>query len=259
MKITIIGASGKLGSKLSKYLFKEGNEITGIVRSAAKGMAVEAYTKKVYQVSDITNTAELAKALKNAEYVINTGYIWFAKHICEALKENNAPVKHIIFTGSTGIYTKLDSPSAELKRTAEKYIRKNISFPYTILRPTMIYGHPNDGNISKLVKAMSKTNIFPLIGSGNKFIQPIHINDLLCAYQRVLGVSDYYGQSFDLGGPVPISNKHLFEKTSKLLKKKILLIKINKKLAYNILKFIIKFRHVGISLEQILRFGENKN
>jgi uncharacterized protein YbjT (DUF2867 family) len=49
---------------------------------------------------------------------------------------------------------------------------------WAILRPTMIYGYPGDGNLSRLLKLLARLPVFPRLGSGKASQQPIHVEDL---------------------------------------------------------------------------------
>jgi nucleoside-diphosphate-sugar epimerase len=256
--VAIIGASGHVGFRLVQKLSSRYN-IHCIVRDTDKRDFSELNNIEVFKVDDISNTLELAKAINNCHVIINAGYIWFAKEILQAVNINKSSIEHILFTGSTGIFTKIPSSSAELKREAEQYIVDNYSIPFTIIRPTMIYGHKNDHNISKLSRTLRKTPFFPLVGSGDKLIQPVYIDDLVKAYEIALLGEKFYNNSYNIAGAEPISNKELFKKVSNSLDKKVIFISIHPYVISIIIKLLALFKLKIISDEQIKRFQENKN
>ncbi len=55
---------------------------------------------------------------------------------------------------------------------------KDSGLIYTIIRPSMIYGNHQDGNIRLLVKLLNKFKVFPIIGKGNGLMHPIYARDL---------------------------------------------------------------------------------
>ena len=81
-------------------------------------------------------------------------YIFFAQHIFAAINLLESKPKHIIFTGSTGVFTKLPSFDADLKRDAELFIEKKYDVPWTIIRPTNIWGPWNYNYPNGLYKAI---------------------------------------------------------------------------------------------------------
>lgn len=256
--VAIIGASGHVGFRLVQKLSSL-YKINCIVRDLTKRDFSEFNNIEVFKVDDISNTLELAKAIDSCDAIINAGYIGFAQDLLRAININKSSIEHILFTGSTGIFTKIPSNSADIKREAEKYIVDNYSIPFTIIRPTMIYGHKNDQNISKLSRTLKKFPFFPLVGSGDKLIQPVFIDDLVNAYQIALFNKKFYDNSYNIAGAEPISNKELFTKVSNSLDKKVIFISINPYMISMIIKLLAIFKLKVISDEQIKRFQENKN
>ena len=256
--IAIIGASGHVGFRLVKKLSSI-YKINCIVRDIDKRDFSEFNNIQIFKVDDISNTLDLAKAINNCNAIINTAYISFAQEILKAISINKNNTQHILFTGSTGIFTKLPSDSADLKRKAEQFIVNNYTIPFTIIRPTMIYGHRNDKNISRLSRVLSKVPLFPLIGKGDKLLQPVFINDLVKSYEIALFNNKFYNKSYNIAGAEPISNKELFQKVSNILDKKIIFISFNSYTISLIIKILAIFKLKIVSQEQIKRFQENKD
>lgn len=219
--ITIIGASGEVGFKLVKLLANN-YLIKCIVRNKNKKNLSSINNVEIFEIGDIKLTDQLSDAISNSNVIINAGYIWFAKDILKAISKSKSKPEQIIFTGSTGIYTKLYSKGAQQKRDAEKFIAQNFDFPWTIIRPTMIYGHINDGNISRLIKVLNKTPIMPIIGNGAKLIQPVFIDDLIRSFELAILNTNHYFKSYNIGANQSLSNKDLFKTVAKQLPKKII-------------------------------------
>lgn len=256
--IAIIGASGHVGFRLVKKLSSK-YKINCIVRDIDKRDFSEFNNVQIFKVEDISNTIDLAKAIDNCHAIINAGYISFAQEILKAININKSSTEHIIFTGSTGVFTKLPSDSADIKRQAEQFIVNNYRTPYTIIRPTMIYGHKDDKNISKLSRVLKKVPFFPLIGKGDKLLQPVFIDDLVCSYEIALFNNKFYNESYNIAGAEALSNREVFQKISNILGKKIIFISINSYIISLIIKVLAIFKLKIVSQEQIKRFQENKN
>lgn len=256
--ITIIGASGEVGFRLAERLSKT-FYIKCVVRDRNKRSFAQFKDVEIIQVEDISLAAKLSNAITNSHVIINAGYIWFAKDIFAAIENCESNPEHIIFTGSTGVFTKLSSKSAQQKRDAESFIRENYKIPWTIIRPTMIYGHPDDRNISRLVKALLKTPVMPLIGKGESLIQPVFINDLLTAYERAMLNEKHFYKSYNIGAKYPLTNADLFHSVAKALNKNVRFIAINPKLLLFILNVLAFLKLNPISHEQLSRFQEDKD
>jgi len=108
MKVTIIGASGFVGSKLVNEALNRGLEVTGIARKA-ENISAENISKIAVDVNDVE---ELTKALKNQDVVIsafNAGwtnpnlyqdFLAGSKSIQQAVKTSG--VKRLIVIGGAG-------------------------------------------------------------------------------------------------------------------------------------------------------------
>lgn len=256
--IAVIGATGAVGFRLIHALHSS-YRIVAIVRNREKRNFNRYPGVEVRQVDDISNVDSLALSLNGCEAIVNTGYIWFAEYIHQAVLQSRASIRHIVFTGSTGIYTRLPSQSAERKRVAEMFIQEHYRCPWTIIRPTMIYGHKDDRNISRLVQAVARYPILPLIGKGSSLIQPVLIHDLVKAYGTALLNPKYYNKSYNIGGGNAYSNRELIACAASSLGRQARLIPIPAALVRSGVALLSMMGISPISREQVQRFQENKN
>lgn len=260
-RVAIIGASGEVGYRLVQRLASR-HSIVAIVRRADKrdfdacaaGREIE-----VRVVPDVGDTHALSAAFDGCDAIINAGYIWFAQAINDALAQCKAPPRHIVFTGSTGIYTRLPSESAQRKRLAETYIQHRLQCQWTIIRPTMIYGHKDDRNISRLVRAVDRLRVFPLIGNGSSLIQPVFIHDLVMAYEIALLNERCYGKTYNVGGGRAYSNRDLIQCAANSLGKRTLFLPVPAGLISIAVRMLSRMKLSPISQEQVMRFQENKD
>jgi nucleoside-diphosphate-sugar epimerase len=257
-KIAVIGASGEVGFRLIHAL-PPSYRIVAIVRNRSKRDFSSLPHVEIRQVDDIFHVNRLALALEGCDAIVNAGYIWFADAIYQAIMISQPPVRHIVFTGSTGIYTRLPSPSAERKREAEQFIQTQYRIPWTIIRPTMIYGHKDDRNISRLVRIVARYPILPLIGHGGSLIQPVLIHDLVKAHEKALLNPKYYGKSYDIGGSIAYSNRDLIAYTASKLGRPARLIPLPVVLIEAGVALLSKLGISPISREQVHRFQEDKH
>jgi len=256
--IAIIGATGEVGFRLVQVL-QPGYRIVAIVRNPAKRDFSRFTNTEVRTVADVADSSALATALESCDAVINASYIWFAESIIEAIARSQARISHVIFTGSTGVFSKLPSASAERKRLAEQFIRVHCAVNWTILRPTMIYGHKNDRNISRLVRAVDRFRVFPLIGRGDSLIQPVLIHDLVRAYGIALFNPRHFNQIYNVGGAKAYSNRELIRCASEGLGKRIWFVPLPSALVQIAVRLLCAIKMSPISVEQVRRFEEDKH
>ncbi|WP_426668515.1 NAD-dependent epimerase/dehydratase family protein [Mucilaginibacter sp. McL0603] len=181
MTIGITGASGFLGTNLKSYLSKDNcMVIEEIPRQALRpDSAIE-----LVELASIVHMAGKAHDLKNVSdpaeyYQVN---FELTKRLYDAFLLSSA--RKFIFISSVkavadhpdGILTEKhhpvpETPYGKSKLLAEEYIQKQrlpAGKSYFILRPCMIHGRGNKGNLNLLFKFVRKRIPYPLAGFDNK-------------------------------------------------------------------------------------------
>lgn len=257
-RIAVIGATGEVGFRLIHALHASWR-IVAIIRDPGKRDFSPYPGVELRQVADIADVDQLALALDGCDAIVNTGYIWFAEHIHQSVMKSGASIRHILFTGSTGIFTRLPSASAERKREAEAFIQAQYRCAWTIIRPTMIYGHKDDRNISRLVKAVARYPVMPLIGHGSSLIQPVLIHDLIRAYRTALLNPRYFNKAYNIGGGKAYSNRELIGFVASSVGRRARLMPLPAGLVHAGVALLSTVGLSPVSREQVDRFQENKN
>ncbi len=124
MKLAVVGASGKIGSRIAEEALNRGHSITGIARNPDSGIKNE---KISWVKADVLNTEQLASAIKGHDAVISAfGIDWLkpetfplfsdvAKSVISAAKKSG--VKRLINVGGAGSLE--IAPGLQLVDTAE--------------------------------------------------------------------------------------------------------------------------------------------
>jgi uncharacterized protein YbjT (DUF2867 family) len=110
-------------------------------------------------------------------------------------------VRRAVFVSTTAIFTSLPSASRAVRLEAEAVVQAS-SLAWTILRPTMIYGTARDRNVSRLLRFLKRSPVFPLC--GNALWQPIYVDDLADAILGALDAAGTYGKTYNLAGAEPL-------------------------------------------------------
>lgn len=188
--ITIIGGSGFIGTRLSDQLTKENIEfkIVDIAKS-------EKYPEK-WVFGDVTKPESLLEPLKNSSVIINLAAqhkdnvhpisLYYevnvdgAKNVCNVAEQLN--IKHIVFTSSVAVYGFVEKETGEdgefhpfndygkskleAEHQYEAWHKKDASNTLVVIRPTVVFGEGNRGNVYNLFRQIASGK-FLMVGSGN--------------------------------------------------------------------------------------------
>jgi GlcNAc-P-P-Und epimerase len=189
MKILILGGSGFIGSRLAPLLLSAGHQVTIGDLSQPTGHNAQ------WVKADVTDPASLVAACQGMDVVINLAAVHRddvrplslydkvnvegAANVCKAC--DAAGVKRIIFTSSVAIY---GVPQGEADESAPvnpfndygrtKWEAEKVFTPWAnadpskslvIIRPTVVFGEGNRGNVYNLLKQACSRKFF-MVGSG---------------------------------------------------------------------------------------------
>ena len=214
-KIFITGAAGKTGTALLEIISEGGAEMTCLCRSDACREHLSRFPVSIVE-GDASDAGSLRRAYRGEEIVVHLSSIFHAPAIIEVCRE----AKRLIMISSTGVFSRYRRTATEIGRI-EKAIESS-GLPYTILRPTMIYGTPDDRNISRLIRFVEKRSILPLPGGGKARFQPVHVTDLARSISSCLSSDVSIGKSYNVPGGSAHSLKELVGIIAGLLGKRVL-------------------------------------
>ena len=134
-------------------------------------------------------------------------------------------VDNIVMVHTTGIYSKYKAAGEEYRQIESKisnmvedYTAQGRKINTTILRPTMIYGDLNDGNIAVFIKMVDKLRIFPVVNGARYDLQPVWCKDLGDAYYEVMMSWDVTkNKEYILSGGAPIQLREMFREMAQQL------------------------------------------
>ncbi|MEA5421456.1 NAD(P)H-binding protein [Spirulina sp. CCNP1310] len=256
--ILLTGATGFTGGFVCQRLINEQIPFDCLIRSSSN-------SKKLLDLglncveADLNDLNSLNQVLPNYEILINVASIGFgaAATIVQACEKSG--IERAIFVSTTAIFTHLNASSKAVRLAAERTIKES-ALNYTILRPTMIYGTPEDRNMIRLLQFLKKFPVIPIFGNGEFLQQPVHVEDVAGAIVQVIDCPQTYRQEYNISGKHSLTYNQIIEIASQLLERKTIRIHIPVALATKCIKTIqslgLKF---PITEEQILRLNEHKN
>lgn len=232
-RLAVTGARGFLGSHLVRRIVDEGGGALSVVRSvpsAATSSDVVAMDRLLADPSRLDGADALihAAAIRHRHGADARAYRATNIDLVEALLRASAGrVGRFVFVSSVGVYGFPDdlpvterTPLAprtlysQTKIEAEKLVRSlapQLGLPYTIVRPTIIYG-PGDTNgmLDKLV-AMVRARRYLVVGSGDNSLHHTYIDDVVDGVLTLARSAAAKDDDFIVAGPETITLRRLSE------------------------------------------------
>lgn len=275
MKILITGVHGFVGSNLVKALSKD-NSIYGldIIAPEKPGVILtfnwdDLDKGEVPEVDAIIHLAGKAHDTKNqteAEvyFKVNTG---LTQKIYDYFLKSSAK-KFIFFSTAKAAADKVDGvltedvvpspkgPYGESKIAAEKYIQEHLvgDKQVYILRPCMIHGPGNKGNLNLLYQVVRKGIPWPLGAFENR--RTFTSIDNLCFVINGLLTKDVPTGIYNMGDDEALSTNELIEEICKSLGKKVHIWKMSKGLMNGVAK-VGGALHLPLNPERLRKLTEN--
>ena len=190
MKITLIGASGFVGTRLIELLKQNNYFLQNVDKKQSR------FHSEITVIADVLDKNNLVTLLDNTDVVIllaaehrddvtptslyydvNVGGM---RNTLEAMEANG--VKRIIFTSSVVVYgLNKNNPTEtypadpfnhygkskwEAEKVLQEWYKVHPDWNINVIRPTVIFGERNRGNVYNLLKQISSGR-FLMVGKGN--------------------------------------------------------------------------------------------
>jgi uncharacterized protein YbjT (DUF2867 family) len=231
--IIVTGASGYVGSHITRRLVEMGKPVRAIVRKKQvaeregrlSGLPVE------WAEGDVTRPETLAEALHGGTAVIHTVAIAIEKgghtyeeinyqgtvNLVEAAK--TAGVSRFINLSQLGADSSLPFRFLASKGKAQEFVASS-GLDWTAFRPSVIWG-PEDEFANTFARlAVITPLIFPIVGDQNTRFQPVWVEDVSNCIVQALDKPETIGQEFELGGPEVLTLEEIERRTLLAIRRK---------------------------------------
>lgn len=209
--ILVTGSTGFVGSNLVKGLTAAGHSVRALVRDKDDGKRIAGDMVEPF-VGDVTDLDSMLDAADGCDAVIHLvgiiqpgpGYSFKSIHVegtrntVEAAKAAGT-VKHFVYQSALGTRPDAVAEYHRTKYQAEE-ITKASGIPYTITRPSIIFGK-GDGFTTRMTEVINSAPVVPILGDGKGLLQPVYINDLVAAFVKLIYNPEYFGRTLEIGGP----------------------------------------------------------
>ncbi|MEM1379725.1 MAG: NAD-dependent epimerase/dehydratase family protein [Pseudomonadota bacterium] len=198
MSILVSGAAGVLGARIADALAADEHRVTRAARRADRPPGM-------LQL-DLTDEAAVRAAAAGHQTAILCPILTVSAPAAHWLAEEG--IERLVLFSSNNVAVDPQSSVYTALRQAEESLSA-ICVPITILRPTMIYGYPGDGNLSRMLQLAHRYGALPCPGSGEARQQPVHVDDVARAACAAALSTDLVG-TYAVAGPDIITAKALF-------------------------------------------------
>jgi nucleoside-diphosphate-sugar epimerase len=207
----VTGAFSYSGSHVARRLLDAGHEVRTLTHHPERAHPLhDAVDAQRYRFDD---PAELARSLSGVATLYNTYWVRFdhgASTYRNAVEQSRmlfaaarrAGVERIVHVSITNPSISSPLPYFRGKALVESALAQSSS-PYSIVRPTMLFGGERDVLVNNIAWILRRMPVFPVPGDGRYRVQPVHVEDLarLC----VEAAGDDEDRLLDAAGPEQMS------------------------------------------------------
>ncbi len=226
-KIIITGASGFVGSSLTKNFLQLGYEVIAIKREQLKDITqLTSLLNNSYAVINLAGANIINRWSQSYKKLLYNSRIDTTKSLINAMSQCETKPKIFISTSAVGIYKNnaiYDETCSDLASDflgnlcldweKEALKAKELDIRVSIFRFGIVMG--NGGALSKMITPF-KLGLGGTIGDGTQAFSFIHIDDLINAYNFVIDNEKING-IFNLTAPTPTTNFGLTKALGKSL------------------------------------------
>ncbi|HET6512186.1 MAG TPA: NAD-dependent epimerase/dehydratase family protein [Candidatus Kapabacteria bacterium] len=263
MQILITGATGFVGSHVADRLIDMGHTVRALTRSTSSTKWLADKPIQTVQ-GNMLDIESLREAVEGTDAVIHIAGVTAAKdkkgfyegnqlstrNLLEAVKRYNPGIKHFIHASSqTAVGPSLDgTPVTETtpphpittygmsKRAAEEECeRMREHFPITILRLAAVYG-PRDTAILTIFQTF-KQGLKPLIGFRDKYVNLVHIDDVVQSFELSLAREEAKNQTYLIGAEQHYTWKQVSNIACEIMQRRAITVRLPHALVYTVAGF----------------------
>lgn len=261
--VLITGATGFVGKNLVKYLASD----QFIIKEKSIRFGDNISISKVNTIIHLSGKAHDLKNIANASDYYESNFE-LTKHLYDAFLKSDA--EKFIFLSSVkaavdfteGILFEDVKPNPQThygksKLLAEEYIQNQVipeNKSYIVLRPCMIHGPHNKGNLNLLYQFVKKGLPYPL-GAFDNRRSFLSIDNLCFIIKNIIDKSIQSG-IYNVSDNESISSNELISIIANSLKKKERIIRIPEKVIFNLAK-VADFLRLSLNSDKLLKLTSN--
>lgn len=211
LRVGVLGASSLVGRCVLPLLIAAGWRVVAFSRQP-----VQSTDGTEWRVLPPSPLAPLPRGERVVDYWICVAPIWVLPDYFSLIEASGA--RRVVALSSTSRFTKVGSGDTAESAIAAKLIESEArvqawaedhGIEWVILRPTLIYGHGRDKNISEMARFIRRFGFFPLLGRAQGLRQPIHAEDVAAACVAALQASAAANRAYNISGGETLSYRDM--------------------------------------------------
>jgi nucleoside-diphosphate-sugar epimerase len=215
MKILITGATGVVGSTLTRRLHAAGHAIRALILPGDPAIdQIKSLVTIVY--GDVVQAESIAGLCDGIDVVYHCAAVIIAEEdVCRRINiegtrsivsaAHRAGVGHFIHISSASVVYHQSTVYSRSKTDAEMAVKKS-GIAYTIVRPTLVYGKGSGGQeFDMFLNYLKKYPVVPFVGTGRAMKSPVFVEDLIDGLVKLCGCPTASGKTYNFSGAEAIS------------------------------------------------------
>jgi NADH dehydrogenase len=225
--VLVTGGTGFIGPYVVHALRAQDTPVRALVRKPSRASRLAAWGAELAP-GDVTDPTSLRAACEGVDTVVHLVAIIkgapedFERVMAQGTRNvvaaaQNAGVRRFVLASALGLdeRSKDAVPYFAAKWEMEKAVRES-GLDHVIFRPSFVFGR-DGGVLPTFVRLARFAPVTPIVGSGKQRLQPIWVEDLAAYYARAIDEPAATNQTFELGGPDPVSWNEFWERLKKVL------------------------------------------
>lgn len=215
--VGVLGASSLVGECLLPLLADVGWQVVAYSRREGRASSHRATWRRLDAA--LSPVDSLSGEAGEIPCWICVAPIWVLPEYFSLIEAAGA--RRVVVLSSTSRFTKVGSGDTAENAIAARLIdaearvqvwAANRGIEWVILRPTLIYGHGRDKNITELARWIRRFGFFPLLGKALGLRQPVHADDVAAACGAALLSSAAGNSAYNLSGGETLTYREMVER-----------------------------------------------
>jgi nucleoside-diphosphate-sugar epimerase len=241
--VAITGAGGFLGQHLVRHAEASGARVIGIVREEGAADPARGPSTTMLAIDRVLGEPDTlrgvdvlihAAAIRHRHGTAARSYrasnVELVEHVLRAAGGRVGRFVHVSSVGVYGFPSELPITEAtpfaprtlysQTKIAAEKLVRplaRSLSLPFTIVRPTIIYGAGDRGGMVDKLAAMLRAGRYRIVGSGENTLHHTHVDDVVDGIFALAASDRAKDDDFIIAGPETTTLNRLSELVAKAI------------------------------------------
>ena len=227
LKVTVLGGTGFVGSRLVPRLHADGHRIDVLSRNREARRELGVLPRVRVVNCDVHDRHALTRALEGADAAVNlVGILNERGNDGSGFHKAHVELADALVAAckAAGVGRLLQMSALRAGEGASHYLRtrgeaearvRSSSLAWTIFRPSVIFG-PGDGLFFRFADLLRIAPVLPIARAGARFA-PVHVGDVAEAFARALAHRHSIGETYELVGPRVVTLREIVRWTAELV------------------------------------------